>query len=157
MNRFGQGRRPKPATVTERQRNSIIPTSRLPSPPGYLSPEAVAEWHRVAHLLKRSGLNKLDVTALAAYCVAYVRWMEAEDRIREHGLLLIAPNGRLMPSPYLSIANKALDQITKLLAEFGMTPASRTRLPVQVEGAKPARPTSKWANMADPRSILEQG
>lgn len=39
-----------------------------------------------------------------------------------------------MPSPYLSIATKAMDQMRLLLEQFGMSPSSRTRvqaLPVE--------------------------
>jgi len=36
-----------------------------------------------------------------------------------------------MQSPFLAVANKALEQMRSFLGEFGMTPASRTRLHVQ--------------------------
>jgi phage terminase small subunit len=34
----------------------------------------------------------------------------------------------LMQSPYLPIANKAIEQMKTMLLEFGMTPASRSRI-----------------------------
>ena len=40
--------------------------------------------------------------------------------------------GYLGPSPYMTMLNKAQDQLNKLHTEFGMTPASRTK----VSGAK---------------------
>ena len=33
-----------------------------------------------------------------------------------------------MLNPYLSIANKAMDQMRRFLIEFGMTPSSRARV-----------------------------
>jgi phage terminase small subunit len=33
-----------------------------------------------------------------------------------------------MQSPYLAVANKAMEQMRALLAEFGMSPSSRTRV-----------------------------
>jgi phage terminase small subunit len=33
-----------------------------------------------------------------------------------------------MQSPFLAVANKALEQMRAFLNEFGMTPASRTRV-----------------------------
>lgn len=39
-----------------------------------------------------------------------------------------APSGFPVQSPFLAIANKALEQMTKLMIEFGMTPSSRTRV-----------------------------
>jgi P27 family predicted phage terminase small subunit len=42
-----------------------------------------------------------------------------------------SPNGFPMQSPYLAVANKAMEQMRGLLTEFGMSPASRTRISVQ--------------------------
>lgn len=156
VNQPGQGRKLKASTIAERERDrKPVQSIRLPSPPDYLTLEGIAEWKRVGKLLKKSGLiDNLDATALAAYCVAYCRWVEAEDQIRKHGMLVKAPNGYPMPSPYLPIANKAQDQMVNLLGEFGMTPAARTRLPAHEEGAKQNRPKSKWSNV-DPRLALE--
>jgi len=38
------------------------------------------------------------------------------------------PNGFEQPSPWLSITNKALEQLRGFAAEFGMTPATRSRV-----------------------------
>jgi P27 family predicted phage terminase small subunit len=37
-------------------------------------------------------------------------------------------NGNLIISPLLSVSNKAMEQMHKFLTEFGMTPASRSRI-----------------------------
>jgi len=34
----------------------------------------------------------------------------------------------LIPNPYLTIANRAMDDMRRFAVEFGMTPASRTRV-----------------------------
>jgi P27 family predicted phage terminase small subunit len=36
--------------------------------------------------------------------------------------------GGIYQNPYLHVANKAWDQVNKLLAQFGLTPAERTRV-----------------------------
>jgi len=78
-------------------------------------------------------LTKIDMAALAAYCMAYSRWVEAENMIRKHGMLVKSPNGYPMQSPYLAIANKAVEQMKSFLTEFGMTPAARSRIDLKVD------------------------
>ena len=58
--------------------------------------------------------------------------VDAEDALKKHGVLVKSPNGSPMPNPYLAIANKAMEQMRALLAEFGMSPSSRTRVAVEV-------------------------
>lgn len=75
-------------------------------------------------------LTELDGDALAAYCVAYGRWVEAERMINEKGMLHVAPNGFIQPSPFLWIANKAWDQRLKQGSDLGLSSSSRSRVSV---------------------------
>jgi len=75
-------------------------------------------------------VTELDRTALALYCEAYAEYMEASEHIRQHGLLLKSPMGYPIQSPYLAIRNKAAEQMRAYILEFGMTPASRSRVHV---------------------------
>jgi len=101
----------------------------VPACPAELSDEAKKEWRRLTKELAAAGLvTRLDREALALLCAAYARWAEAEAAIRKYGLVIKSPSGFPMQSPYLAIANKALDQVRLLLAEFGMSPSSRTRV-----------------------------
>jgi P27 family predicted phage terminase small subunit len=81
-------------------------------------------------MLSASGLlTSGDRAALAAYCSAWSRWVTAEERIQISGLVIIASkSGYPIPNPFVGIANTALDQMRKFLIEFGMTPASRSRI-----------------------------
>jgi P27 family predicted phage terminase small subunit len=80
-------------------------------------------------LLALGVMSEIDKAALATYCQAWGRWVEAEQLLATEGLVTVAPNnGYIMPSPYLSIANKAMEQMMKALIEFGMTPSSRSRI-----------------------------
>ena len=85
-------------------------------------------------LLDLGILTTVDRAVLAGYCVAYARWAEAETQVSKLGPVVKTAGGNLIQNPYLSIANKALEQMTKLAAEFGMTPSSRSR--VQAAGDK---------------------
>src|SRR5262249_21622461 len=84
--------------------------------------------------LKLLGLiTTVDRAALAAYCMAWSRWVAAELKVKEFGMVIKSPEkGYPMMSPYLVIANQAMKQLRDYLAEFGMSPASRTR--IEVEG-----------------------
>ena len=101
--------------------------------PTHLSKAAKKEWKRIAPELEKLGLlSHIDMAALAAYCQAYGRWVEAEKKLKEIGHPLYkSKNGTVTTSPWLWVANKALDQILKFASEFGMTPSARTRIHVE--------------------------
>jgi len=101
----------------------------LPSPPPHLPDEAQREWYRTGAKLAALGLlTDIDLTAFAAYCCCWARWVQAEDALRTTGPIVKAPqSGVPIQNPYLAIANRAIDQMTKMLVEFGMTPSSRVR------------------------------
>jgi P27 family predicted phage terminase small subunit len=73
-------------------------------------------------------MTEIDGAALALYCQAWARWIEAEQNLVRYGVVVKSPSGFPMQSPFLAIANKAMEQMTRLLAEFGMSPSSRTRV-----------------------------
>jgi P27 family predicted phage terminase small subunit len=93
----------------------------------------------VAPVLSAIGLlTSIDGDALALYCAAYARWADAEEHLAEDGVVVRSPTGYPIQNPYLAIANKAMEQMDRSLAKFGMTPADRTR--VQAAPApKPAK------------------
>jgi P27 family predicted phage terminase small subunit len=99
--------------------------------PEWLSPEAAAHWPVVAKQLESAGvLTNMDGIALALYCESFARWRHAQEQIAQFGPVVKTPQGFPVQSPFLSIANKSWEQMTKLLIEFGMTPSSRTRVKV---------------------------
>ena len=117
------------------------PPAGLPCCPKELDRAARAEWRRVGSVLEEMGVvTQVDGAALAAYCALYSRWLEAESQIKKHGMLIRSPNGHLMQSPYLNIANKCLEKMRGFLQELGLTPASRsqvTMLPNRKRGRNP--------------------
>jgi P27 family predicted phage terminase small subunit len=78
----------------------------------------------------------LDVVGLAMYCQAYSRWVAAEEKLADFGLLIKTPSDLPQLSPSLSVSNRAFDQLRAMLAEFGMTPSSRSRLSVALPEEK---------------------
>ena len=116
-----------------------VPPDALPRCPGHLSDVARKEWRRLAGPLYRMGvLSVTDRGALAAYCQAWARWVEAEEKLTETPVLIRAPSGYVQQSPWLSIANKQLELMGRYMAELGLTPSARSRL--SIPGAGPESP-----------------
>ena len=97
-----RGRKPKPTRLKliegnpgKRPINKRQPNPRLniPTCPA-LNPSAKAEWKRLARQMHVLGIiTDLDRSALAAYCQAYGRWVEAERKLKETPLLIKLPSG----------------------------------------------------------------
>ena len=123
------GNRPLPEGEPE-------PATAIPTPPEHLGAVGLAEWNRIAPLLEQLDLvSHLDMAALAAYCVSYERWVEAENKVRKHGMIVMSPDKKFpMKSPYLSVAESAMEAMRKFLSEFGLSPASRVRLAKPSDG-----------------------
>ena len=64
----------------------------------------------------------------AAYCVAWGRWVEAENNLHKFGLVLTSPKGFLIQSPYVSIAHRSWSQMMKAISELGISPTSQARV-----------------------------
>lgn len=143
-----RGRKPKPAELKELQGNPgkrAVPSQRppperrrrAPSPPEWLSDDARGEWHRVARvLISTRVLTETDLTALAAYCDAYGRWREARKLLEDQGLTVETMMGGTKVHPAWTIANQSMSQMRAFMAEFGMTPSSRSRVHVDAPAEK---------------------
>jgi P27 family predicted phage terminase small subunit len=135
-----RGRKPLPGNVVRLRGNpgkrrlndaEPRPSSRAPTCPACLGDEARKEWKRlVAELAELGLLTRLDRGLLAAYCQAYALWVEAVSSIEHYGTMVKSPNGFPIQSPYVGVANKQVDIMVRIAAEFGMTPSSRTRIRV---------------------------
>lgn len=116
------GKRPLPE-------NEPMPDAAIPMHPDHLDDEAIAEWDRITPLLYDLGLlTQIDRAALAKYCVAWSRWVNAERAMLKHGVIVKSPNGFPVQSPFLAVANRAMSQIKESLAEFGLSPSARTKV-----------------------------
>ena len=141
-----RGRKPKPTNLkvvsgTDRKDRTNEaepkPDLALPSPPTHLSDDAKVEWGRVCDDLYRLGiLSELDRAALAAYCQAYGRWVQAERALAKmaerdqatHGMIIKTQSGNAIQNPLVGAANKAMADMMRYAAEFGMTPSARSRI-----------------------------
>ena len=99
---------------------------------------------------RQQGMTRLqmDEFSLAMLCDAVADYEAARERVREKGATALSPNGYEMPSVYETRMRKAFDRLTKLLLEFGMTPASRTKVKV-IEPITHGRSVRKQTNYLD--------
>lgn len=119
-------------------KNEPQPEPSTPSCPKWLHPEAKREWRRIVpHLEKLGLLTQVDRAALAAYCQLYARWWEAERAIRQYGMTQTTETGYVAQRPEVGIANTALKQMRAYLSEFGLSPASRSRIDAPTAPEKP--------------------
>ena len=151
----GQGRKPKAATIRERDRLAVaVPAlTRSPAPPGHLSKEAKEVWRRLAHQLVDAGvLTTLDLTALEMVACTYAGWQLSERTLQAEGAVVMNGAGGLQASPWVGIGQQYERLLFRLLGEFGLTPASRYRVPRERKAASP-RPANPEPS-ADPRAFF---
>ena len=139
------GRKPKPINLKlitgnpgKRPLNEKEPKPMvgIPKCPEHLSDSAKEEWERISPELVAMGvLTVSDRAALAAYCQSFATWAEAERLIQEKGIVEDTFDSEGQPTgtkaaPAVNIAVKMLQQMRAFLTEFGLTPASRSRIRV---------------------------
>lgn len=106
--------------------------------PHWLSSTARKEWRYIYPELKRLKLmTRLDREQLAIYCDAFATILRMDDILKKHeeknqgqglGPFVKTPSGYMQQHPALSVKNQAIQRMMNVAAEFGMTPAARTRL-----------------------------
>lgn len=109
-------------------RREMSPPPGTPECPKHLCKLARQEWERVVPLLEASRvLTLIDQATLADYCAAHALAIRATRAYRKAGLTIVTPQG-ILRHPAVGIAIAARAQARLLAAEFGMTPAARTRV-----------------------------
>jgi len=143
-----QGTKPHPSTV---QATSEVKSAR-PKMPKTLTPAARREWRRILPILEERGtLSRADSTCLSLYCETYARWLQAQEELSTHGLVVVTTvldkHGAAIESrkanPALKISESAERSLRAFLREFGCTPQSREKI----------KPTKKVEEQAE--SILD--
>jgi P27 family predicted phage terminase small subunit len=134
------GRTPKPTALKLLQGNpgkrAINKAEPQPTklstnlrPPAWLDPVAADRWRKLVPELRALGLlTVVDIDSLEAYCKAYSRWREAEEFLDDSGMTTRTESGYSQQRPQVAIARGYAEQMRKFASEFGLTPASRSRL-----------------------------
>ena len=115
-----RGRTPKPTAIKQLEgnpgkrrlnANEPKPKAKAPSCPKWLEDDAKKEWRRLAKQMEQ-----------------LARWKAAEEFISKHGAIVKTPSGYWQQVPQVSIAQQYLKQMGKFCEQFGLTPASRSRI-----------------------------
>jgi P27 family predicted phage terminase small subunit len=101
-----------------------------PRMPRHLDKIARREWKQLCPMLERMGvLTEADGIALANLCVDYSILQQAQESLAKVGLLSkTEKTGMIHQSPLLNIIAVTTARVMRGLREFGLTPASRTRV-----------------------------
>lgn len=133
-----RGRKPTPTAIKKLEGNpgkrplndkEPKPERKAPPCPKWLDKEAKKEWKRLASKMEMMGvLTEVDMAAFAGYCQSYARWRENEEFISKNGSLVRTPSGYWQQVPQVSMAQQYLKQMGRFAEQFGLTPASRSRI-----------------------------
>jgi len=140
---MGVGRPAKPTALKELAGNpgkralnarEPQPRTKRPKMPTHLTEAAQIEWRRVVRELSAMKLlTSADADALAMYCSTYDIWVKSSAELQKNGMIEYTEKGYPLMSPHITIINQCLRTMKQLLTEFGMTPASRSRIQVPEE------------------------
>jgi P27 family predicted phage terminase small subunit len=136
--------------------NEPQPELAIPPVPAHLSDESKVEWGRVSQELYQLGLlTNVDRAALCAYCDAWSDYVDASKQCRgqdgkDRKVLRPVdsegkPTGGYYENPYYTIKKRSMEIMKSFLAEFGMTPASRTRISATPPDGAKQKPASRWS------------
>jgi P27 family predicted phage terminase small subunit len=100
-------------------------TRRRPKPPEHLAAAARAKWGETLPALADIEPGTLD--ALATYCAAWSRMIEAEAKVRELGPVVKSPQGFPVVNPYLAVLQQERRACRQWAEELKLTPKSRGR------------------------------
>lgn len=137
--RPGSGRRPKPTAIKISEGRRVLnvdePQFEIGAPPcpSGLSADARSVWEELSSLLgAKRVVTKADGAALELLCVALARWRKLERFIAKRGRTYssetVAGGKVIRPRPEVTMAAEAWREAQKMVIEFGLTPASRTKV-----------------------------
>ena len=129
------------------KKNQPEPPVKIPDPPIKLGTIARRHWKYIVPLLEELGvLSSIDSAALAAYCQTFEQWSDLEDIMKNDKKLAADDENKLSLRDKLSVGRSLMqirNQMRLMLAEFGMTSASRGRVSV-LDYKKPLDEFEMW-------------
>ncbi len=136
------GRPPKP-TALKQLGNTLqpsrtnahepVPDVCLPEMPDWISDKAAQYWNTIGPLLLNMRVVTAgDGTALSLLVETLAEWQEARQQVHENGLTYATTteSGSEIHRPYpqVAIASDAMKRALRMMTEFGLTPASRSKV-----------------------------
>jgi P27 family predicted phage terminase small subunit len=134
-----RGPAPKPSAIEKLEGNpghrAINTREPMPAPgepkmPAQLDAAARMEWRRLVPILQRMRvLTEADGLALANLCADVSLLMRAQESLAKTGLFIKNPKTEMVhQNPVLNLIRVTTDRVTRGLREFGLTPASRSKV-----------------------------
>lgn len=80
-------------------------------------------------------MTTIDRAALAGYCQAYARAVEAEHVLSKEGTTYTTDTGQIKYRPEAAIALREWQAVRLFASEFGLTPSSRHRIEIPEQPA----------------------
>lgn len=121
------------------------PSVGYPECPEHMTGDARAAWEFWASELEMMNLDRRpDTPALAAACMAYATVIEAYSKLERDGSVveeaITDKDGEIVGTKYktnpaFAVWNGAMTNLRHFCAEFGLTPASRSRIRVDKQPA----------------------
>lgn len=113
-----------------------------PEPPDSFTDLEKAKWREITDKLARCRvLTELDLDALEIYCREWVNLQEAISDINQRGKLLQMPTGGVMWNPSWAQYKHSQSVCRSIMAEFGMTPSTRTGIVASAD----EKGNNRWA------------
>jgi P27 family predicted phage terminase small subunit len=118
---------------------------RCPSPPRRLTKHGREEWLRLAPVAHRLGtLNDVTLRTFELLVETLATERTARDQVASAGMTTKTADGGLKPHPAIRVAERARQQATELLKQFGLMPSGKAP-----SNATPKPKDSKWAGILD--------
>lgn len=111
-----------------------LPDKCLPPVPPDLKGVAMEVWQTYEPILFRLGiLTEIDGLAFEQLCKIYAQWKKYDQYLTKNGELQIIryENKRIKERrlhPYVKLRQKAQEQLSRALADFGLNPSARSRI-----------------------------
>lgn len=105
------------------------PKTQIGAPPPYFSGVALETWKWAVERLSESGtIFEADRVGLETLCLAVQRQRQAQESIDDLGVIYEDPMKGWVKNPACTVIVAENNIIARLLAEFGLTPASRGKV-----------------------------
>lgn len=134
----------------KRKLNEFEPEPELVLPPAPVELAEIgrAKWDEMTLLLYNQGvMTEMDQEILRIFCEEFEMYVDATKNMKAFGGPVVkTEGGNPIQNPYLSVANKCKERMIKILLEFGMSPASRSRV-TSAPRAKPKSLAEKFFNV----------
>ena len=113
-----------------RPRLSAAAFAELPDPPDTLGEHGQAEWFRAGQqLVTAHRLSRANISLFAIYCGRFDAYAQATALVESDGLVTTNEKGSTYIAPAVNVQSNVLASIERIAKEFGLTPASESRLP----------------------------